>query len=200
MPPNRRRGGGSLRLERPAQVGSVSVPASRRPRPNSAILTFLIADIRGYTAFTRSAGDEAAARLAAAFAEIVREGVEAFDGDVIELRGDEALAVFGSARSALRAALELQRVLEDERAIEPSLPMQVGIGLDAGEAVPVEGGYRGAALNLAARLCAVAAPGEIVASEGVLHLAGTVEGLATRPREGLGGHFSGGTGMTPGKT
>lgn len=163
----------------------MSVPASRRPRPDSAILTFLIADIRGYTAFTRTAGDEAAARLAATFAEIVREGVEALGGDVIELRGDEALAVFGSARSALRAAVELQQVFADEYAIDPALPMRVGIGLDAGEAVPVEGGYRGAALNLAARLCSAASAGEILASEGVVHLAGTVDGLATRPRDGL---------------
>jgi class 3 adenylate cyclase len=67
-----------------------------------AIRTFLIADIRGYTAFTREHGDEAAAVLASRFAEIVREGVEARDGDLAELRGDEALAVFGSARLALR--------------------------------------------------------------------------------------------------
>ena len=37
-----------------------------------------------------------------------------------------------------------------------ALPLGVGIGLDAGEAVPVEGGYRGGTLNLAARLCGLA--------------------------------------------
>lgn len=41
----------------------------------SELLTFLIADVRGYTSFTQSRGDEAAARLAGAFAEIAREGV-----------------------------------------------------------------------------------------------------------------------------
>jgi len=75
----------------------------------SEILTFLIADVRGYTAFTQTRGDEAAAELAATFAEIVREGVEARSGSVLELRGDEALAVFASARQALRAAVELLR-------------------------------------------------------------------------------------------
>ncbi|MFI5262450.1 MAG: hypothetical protein ACHQZR_07855, partial [Candidatus Limnocylindrales bacterium] len=156
-----------------------------RTHPGSAILTFLIADVRGYTAFTRTAGDEAAARLAASFAELVREGVEAFGGDVIELRGDEALAVFGSARSALRSAVELQRVFRDETAIDPTLPLGVGIGLDAGEAVPVEDGYRGAALNLAARLCAAAGAGEVLSSEGVVHLAGALDGLTLKPRQGL---------------
>jgi class 3 adenylate cyclase len=38
------------------------------------------------------------------------------------------------------------------------VPLGVGIGLDAGEAVPVGDGYRGAALNFAARLCAIADP------------------------------------------
>jgi WD40 repeat protein/class 3 adenylate cyclase len=137
-----------------------------------SILTFLIADVRGYTAFTASRGDEAAARLAASFAAIAREAVEAYEGDVIELRGDEALAVFASARQAIRAAAELQLALVDEVERHPDLPLHVGIGLDAGEAVPVEGGYRGAALNVAARLCARASAGEIVCSQTVAHLAG----------------------------
>ena len=34
--------------------------------------------------------------------------------------------------------------------------------------MPIEGGYRGGALNLAARLCSIAAPGQILASETVL--------------------------------
>ena len=89
-------------------------------------------------------------RLAGKFAEIAREGVEAHGGEVIELRGDEALAVFVSAREALRAAVDLQLVFADEVELDRSLPLRVGIGLDAGEAVPVDGGYRGGALNLAA--------------------------------------------------
>src|SRR5918998_1591801 len=86
------------------------------------IRTFLIADVRGYTAFTQEHGDEAAARLAGRFAEIAREGVEAHDGEVVELRGDEAL-------------------------------------------------------NLAARLCAQARRGEVLASQGVAHLARAVDGI-----------------------
>ena len=43
--------------------------------------------------------------------------------------------------------------------------------------MPVEGGYRGASLNLAARLCSLAAPGQILASEMVTGLAGTLAGV-----------------------
>ena len=41
----------------------------------------------------------------------------------------------------------------------PAAPPRVGIGLDAGEAVPLGDGFRGAALNQAARLCAAAGRG-----------------------------------------
>jgi ABC-type transport system substrate-binding protein/class 3 adenylate cyclase len=141
------------------------------------IRTFLIADVRGYTLFTQERGDEAAAKLAARFAGIAREVVEDHGGSVIELRGDEALAVFGSARQAIRAATHAQDRFLEETVADPYLGLPVGIGLDAGEAVPVETGYRGGALNLAARLCGRAGPGEILASQAAVHLAQKVDGV-----------------------
>jgi transcriptional regulator with XRE-family HTH domain len=74
---------------------SASEDLTSAPAPLSThLLTFLIADIRGYTRFTQEQGDEAAAKLANRFADIAREVVTARGGEVIELRGDEALAVF----------------------------------------------------------------------------------------------------------
>ncbi len=136
------------------------------------VRTVLIADIRGYTTFTGERGDDAAAALATRFAEITAAVVTARGGQLVELRGDEALVVFPSTRQALRSALELQAEF-----IAAELPRGVGIGIDAGEAVRVGDGYRGSALNLAARLCALAGPGEVVASDAVVHLASTVEGI-----------------------
>jgi WD40 repeat protein/class 3 adenylate cyclase len=151
----------------------------------AGIKTFLIADVRGYTRFTQERGDEAAARLATRFAELAREAIESAGGTLVELRGDEALAVFDSARQALRAASDLQERFVVETVADPSLPLAVGIGLDAGEAVPVDGGYRGGALNLAARLCSLAGPGEVLVSPGVTHLARKVEGLEYVERGGV---------------
>lgn len=147
------------------------------PGGRPGIRTFLIADVRGYTLFTQGRGDEAAAKLAAKFAGIAREVVEDYGGSVIELRGDEALAVFDSARQAIRAATHAQARFLEETEADPSLPLAVGIGLDAGEAVPLETGYRGGALNLAARLCGRAGPGEILASQTTVHLAQRVESV-----------------------
>jgi DNA-binding NarL/FixJ family response regulator/class 3 adenylate cyclase len=145
---------------------------------SGAIRTFLIADIRGFTRFTANHGDEAASRLASKFADLTDRTVRARNGTLVELRGDEALAVFDSARDALRGAVELQAVFEEEADADPSLPLVVGIGLDAGEAVETGEGFRGTALNVAARLSAVAAGGEVVASQSLVHLAGVVPGLA----------------------
>ena len=138
---------------------------------------FLIADVRGYTSFTQEHGDEAAAALATRFASIAHTILEAGGGTGLELRGDEVLAVFGSARQAIRAATDLQSAFVKATISDPSLPLPVGIGLDAGEAVRVEDGYRGGALNLAARLGSLAGPGEILASQEVVHLARRIEGV-----------------------
>jgi class 3 adenylate cyclase len=175
-----------LRLEERADF----VAAARRaalsepldPPSSPAVQMFLIADVRGYTRFTQEQGDEAAARLASRFAAMVRASAEASGRRLLELRGDEALVVFDSARQALRTALELQARFAQEAQNDPTLPLPVGIGLDAGEAVPAEGCYRGGALNLAARLCSLAGPGEVLASETVTNLARKVAGVAYSKR------------------
>ena len=154
-------------------------------RVQSEVLTFLIADVRDYTTFTRTRGDEAAAELAVAFAEIIREGIEAHGGDVLQLKGDGAVAFFRSARAALRAAVELQLVFEDECVLHPPLPLHVGIGVDTGEAVSVDGDYHGAPLNLAARLCSSAAAGEVLVSAGVAHAARAADDVHFAPRPPL---------------
>ncbi|HYZ14355.1 MAG TPA: ABC transporter substrate-binding protein [Actinomycetota bacterium] len=152
---------------------------------DAPIRAFLIADVRGYTLFTQERGDEAGAKLAAKFADIVRDVVETRGGTLLELRGDEALCVFGSAREAIRTAVELQERFVEETIASPELPLTVGIGLDAGEAVPVEGGYRGGALNLAARLCGQARAGEILASREATHLARRLDGIRYQDRGSL---------------
>ena len=139
---------------------------------HALLRTFLFADIRGYTKYTQQRGDEAGAELARRFAEEVEGAVGRHRGRLIELRGDEALVVFESAREALQAAIAIQAAVQAS-----DLPRGVGVGLDAGEAVPVGGGYRGGALNTAARLCSLAGPGDILATDSVTHLARKVDGI-----------------------
>jgi class 3 adenylate cyclase len=142
------------------------------------IQTFLIADIRGYSRYTEEFGAEAAAGLTSQFVELLTEEVEAHGGEVVEIRGDEALAVFTSARQAIRCAVALQARFDEEAALDHDLPLRVGIGIDSGEAVALEdGSFRGAALNVAARLCARAHGGDVIVTEATYRLAGRMEGL-----------------------
>src|SRR5436190_6640378 len=121
----------------------------------------------------RSVGTRRLRRLA----DVVREVAPQFEGELLELRGDEALCIFRSVRQALRASVELQRRFRTPTVEVPALPTGVGMGLDAGEAIPTNGGYRGSALNAAARLCSAARPGEILVTETVQRLAGRIEGV-----------------------
>jgi DNA-binding NarL/FixJ family response regulator/class 3 adenylate cyclase len=145
---------------------------------STGMKAFLIADVRGYSLFTAEHGDKASAALVESFARRTKSVVAAWDGRVVEFRGDEALAVFDSPRAAIHAAVELQAayVAGDGGSIP------VGIGLDAGEAVPVRQGFRGGALNVASRLCGLAAAGEVLATAEVTHLAGSTEGVTFQDR------------------
>jgi class 3 adenylate cyclase/type II secretory pathway predicted ATPase ExeA len=123
------------------------------------IQVFLIADVRGYSTYTDAHYDQDAAQLSLRFAALARAAVQSHGGQVLEVRGDEVLAVFASARAALRAASAFQQQVEHASRTTPEQPVRCGIGVEAGEAIPVPGGYRGQAINLAARLCAAAGPG-----------------------------------------
>jgi class 3 adenylate cyclase len=145
--------------------------------------TFLIADIRGYSRYTDEFGAEAAAGLTEQFVDLVTQDVEMHGGTVVEIRGDEALAVFASARQAIRCAIALQARFDEEAELDHDLPLRVGIGIDSGEAVALEdGSFRGAALNVAARLCGRAHGGEVIVTEATYRLAGRMEGLTFSDR------------------
>jgi len=77
---------------------------TRTAEPTSEIRVFLFAEVRDYTSFSQEHGDEEATRLVERFATLARQVIETRGGRVVELRGDEAMAVFGAARQVLQAA------------------------------------------------------------------------------------------------
>lgn len=90
---------------------------------------------------------------------ILRASVAAHAGEVVDHTGDGVMAVFRGAREALDAAAEMQSgasLLEG---------VQLRIGINTGEpSVDGDGRWFGLPLVIAARLCAKAAPEEILAS------------------------------------
>jgi peptide/nickel transport system substrate-binding protein len=147
-------------------------------RARNGPITFLFADIRGFTRFTASHGAQAAACLADSFVSLVTDVVSRHRGGLRGSWGDEVLVEFASPRDAVRAAVEIQQRCIDATLREPSVPLAVGIGVDVGEPAD-EGDHRSAsALNVAARLCSRAGPGVVLASGELVHLAGAVDDLS----------------------
>jgi WD40 repeat protein/class 3 adenylate cyclase len=143
--------------------------------------SFLIADIRGYTRFTRERGDAAAARLAQTFAALAEDAVEGRNGRIVEVRGDEVMAVFDAPEPAIRAGVELVALCGEEMEGD-DLPLLAGVGIETGPAVAVGDGFRGAALNTAARLCSTAAAGEVLLAEALAVRVGQLDDIRFAPR------------------
>ena len=99
----------------------------------------------------------------AAHDEVLRRAIEAHGGWLFKHTGDGVCAAFASPRSAVDAAVAVQRVLE----------LPVRMGLATGEAELREGDYFGAVLNRAARVMAAGHGGQIL-------LADSTAGLARR--------------------
>ncbi len=128
---------------------------------------FLFCDMRGFTAFAERHGNSAAAAMVGRFLEIARTAIGRYQGAEVKTEGDAIHAVFASASSAVMCGLEIVEAAAELNAREPDRPLGVGVGVHAGEAVETAEGYIGRAVNIAARLCAAAKPGEVLVSSTV---------------------------------
>jgi class 3 adenylate cyclase len=128
---------------------------------------FLFSDLRGFTAFAERHGNAAAAAMVFRFLEIARTAIARHEGAEIKTEGDAIHAVFPSASSAVMCGLEIVDAAAELNATEPDHPLGLGVGVHAGEAVETAEGYIGRAVNIAARLCSVAKPGEVLVSSTV---------------------------------
>ena len=88
------------------------------------LLAIMFTDVVGYTALTER--DEAAAvRVRERHRDLVRTLVNQFDGEVVDVTGDESLSIFPSALRAVDCALSLQGALRSH----PDLRLRIGIHL-----------------------------------------------------------------------
>ncbi|HEU4759504.1 MAG TPA: adenylate/guanylate cyclase domain-containing protein [Dehalococcoidia bacterium] len=145
-------------------------PSAELPSGTAVIL---FADIADSTALTERLGDAAfrdkARELDTALRGVIREnGGAPVEG---KLLGDGVLAVFTSARQAIEAAVACGKAGDDV-----GLPLHLGI--HAGDVIREEdpdgrGNVYGGAVNIAARIAAASAPGEVLLSDTVRALART---------------------------
>ena len=143
--------------------------AAAGPAP-SGLVTILFTDMEGSTALTQRVGDAKAREVLRAHERIVREALRAHGGSEVKTMGDGFMASFSSATRALECAIAMQRAFaaHNQTAGEP---IRVRIGLNAGEPIAEAADLFGTAVNLAARIAAQAAGGEILVANVVRELA-----------------------------
>ncbi|NQV07808.1 DUF4242 domain-containing protein [bacterium] len=135
------------------------------PVPDSGLRAIMFTDIVGSTDMSTSIGDRAALEAVRAHDAIVRDCLTAHSGREVKHTGDGVLASFTAVTQAADAAVAIQANVAEVDGLA------VKIGLSAGEPVEDSDDLYGAAVNLAARICAHAEGGQILVS-------GTVRDLA----------------------
>nr|MDQ3831722.1 adenylate/guanylate cyclase domain-containing protein [Candidatus Tectomicrobia bacterium] len=102
----------------------------------------------------------------------IRACLRTHHGTEITHTGDGIEASFSSASSAVACAMAIQQAFAKYNHEHPSHPLQVRIGITAGEPISTEGRLFGSAVHTAFRICARARPGQILVSDVIYQLVG----------------------------
>ncbi len=158
-------------------------------------VSVLFADIRSFTTMAESESPVETVSMLNSFFTAAAGVIFRHEGNLDKFIGDCVMAVWGppsphpdDPTRALRAALEMQKevaLLNERRVADGKKPIEVGIGVNTGQAVV---GYMGSSdrheftaigdsVNTASRLCSLAKGGEVIAAEATVKRAGP--GLAT---------------------
>lgn len=159
-------------------VAQAMIEGTLNPRLGGEIktVTVLFCDIRGFTALTEDMRPEDVIEILNVHMTAMTRVVREHFGVVDKFVGDEIMAVFGGLKSygndAVNAAHCAVKMMEERKRlnIETGTEISIGIGLATGEIVAGCMGSEdrlnytvlGARVNLGARLCGRAGPGEIV--------------------------------------
>ncbi|HBD93433.1 MAG: hypothetical protein A2015_05555 [Spirochaetes bacterium GWF1_31_7] len=142
-------------------------------------LSFIFADVRGFTAFSESHTPEEVIKTLNVYFEIQHKIVQKNKGDIDDYVGDQIMAHFGGLNHksrACKASLEIKKSIDlyNEKRKKQNLDVfDVGIGVHSGVVVVGNIGADvrmdfacvGDAVNTTSRLCSNAKAGEILVSE-----------------------------------
>jgi adenylate cyclase len=142
-------------------------------------VTALFSDARGFTALSEKMSPEEVVSLMNIYLNLQTTVIHQWGGIVDKFVGDEVMAIFegrGMEINAVRAAVEIQnylRALNAAREASGEKQVNVGIGLNSGEVVMGNMGSEdhmdytviGDSINVAARLCGVAQPGQVLVTK-----------------------------------
>ena len=132
--------------------------------PRSGLLAVLFTDLAGSTEQRARLGDVAGDALRREHDAIVARALRLHGGELVKGTGDGSMCSFESTVDALAAAVVIQQGVErrNRGAVEP---LALRAGISAGELVFDDGDLHGLAANEAARICALAEPGEVLVGD-----------------------------------
>jgi class 3 adenylate cyclase len=127
------------------------------------LATLLVTDIVGSTALAARFGDASWKDLLARHSDRVRIELDRFRGYEVKTTGDGFLALFDGAARAVRCAAAICRIARQD-------DIEVRAGVHSGEIERLPEDIRGVAVHAAARIAALAGPGEVLASASTVAL------------------------------
>ena len=143
-------------------------------RTDHVLATIVFTDIVDSTAIAARVGSGAWRELVARHNERAERAIDRHRGRLIKTTGDGLLAIFDGAERAVQGALLL-------RSSARSLDLEIRAGIHTGEVTLLSGDVRGLAVHAAARIMALAQPGEVLVSQTVRDLLdGSALGFADR--------------------
>jgi class 3 adenylate cyclase len=144
---------------------------------SSGTAIILFADIVDSTALTERMGDAAFRAKSRDLDEALRTIIREAGGTTIDAKtlGDGVLATFPAAAQGIDAAMR-------SAAAGDALGLPLHLGLHAGDVIREANNVFGGAVNIASRISALSAPGEVLVSDTVRSLARTSAGVTFEDR------------------
>ena len=128
--------------------------------------SFAFVDVSGFTALTELEGDERAVDVLTAFRALLRDICARRGVRIAKWLGDGVMLVCVDTRPLVETILEVHYVVGVVGAVET---VSIRSGLTSGDVILMEGDdYVGHCVNVASRLCDLAASGEALAAPSVM--------------------------------
>jgi len=154
----------------------------RKEEGKRKLSAIMFTDMKGYSA-EMNRDEEATLKKLWRYEKAMKSIVKEHDGRVVKTIGDAIMGDFSSAVNAVKASLEIQRLLKKE-------DIKIRIGIHLGDVIHKGGDIFGDGVNIASRIESICEPGEIYISEdvysqvkGKIHV--NFENLGNRPLKNI---------------
>ncbi len=134
-------------------------------RMQRRLVAILAADVAGFSRLVALDEERTISTLRRFRNELIDPSIDRYHGRIANTAGDSLLVEFPSVIEALRCAIEIQDGMEEKNADAPDdRQIRFRIGINIGDVVSQDDDLLGDGVNVAARLEALAKPGEIYLS------------------------------------